>query len=83
MRPSEDHLGQALVNWLWAFYFFIAGMAMTIAKTAPDAPFLNKVARTVLLSVGGAALIVCSRTVWRELRAMHKPPIPLPPGGKQ
>lgn len=78
VQQQRDELGQALVNWLWSFYFSLSGLAATLSKTANSAPVLTKVARTVMLSVGCAALIVCSRTVWREIRAMRKPPVNVP-----
>lgn len=78
VQHQPDQLGQSLINWLWAFYFSVAGLAATLSKTANSAPVLTKVARTVMLSVGCAALIVCSRTVWREIRAVRKPPVKVP-----
>ena len=63
MRPA---LGQPLVNWLWAFVFFMAGLSMTLSPT-PNRTWISAVFRIVMTSVGGAALVACSRDLWLEL----------------
>lgn len=71
MRYESDALGRALVYWLWAFLFFVIGLGSVLSRTASSAPWLTVVFRTVLLSVGAAALIVWSQILWREFRTLQ------------
>ena len=72
--PVVRSMAQDLVNWLWAFFFWVIGLSSTLnASRAATPPTLVAVlTRTVMFGVGGAALILCSLTIWREFRTHRR-----------
>lgn len=66
-------MAQDLVNWLWAFLFWVIGLNGTLNAHKALAPptWIAVMSRIVMLSVGGAALILCSLAIWREFRTVR------------
>lgn len=66
-------LGQTLVYWLWSVVLFGSGLASTLNAAPPVFNLVREAVRVILVSVGFAAVVICTLELGWKLRSLNRP----------
>ena len=72
LEAEATPLGQTLVYWLWAVVLFGAGLASTMNPAPPAFSLIREAVRVILVSVGFAAVVICTLELWWKLRSISR-----------